>query len=217
VSEDEFAHFDGAYVLGALSPEERDAYEAHLIGCAQCRQQVEELADLPALLALVPAEAFDPEPVERPDPVLPLIRAVRARRIRRRWIAGTGAALVAACLVLGTVLITRPSSTPAPDTHPVAMAALGDAPIHATADVKQVKWGTSIKLLCSYDEEPSYPAGAYTLVVQNREGVSETVGTWNVLPGKTMAFTGGTATALSDIKKITVGTTGGATLLQLVY
>ncbi|MGH3682538.1 MAG: anti-sigma factor family protein, partial [Natronosporangium sp.] len=32
----QFSHSDGAYVLGALSPAERTAYEAHLTGCEQC-------------------------------------------------------------------------------------------------------------------------------------------------------------------------------------
>ena len=31
-----FAHHDGAYVLGALSPAERRAFEDHLPGCAAC-------------------------------------------------------------------------------------------------------------------------------------------------------------------------------------
>ncbi|MEV4131118.1 zf-HC2 domain-containing protein [Dactylosporangium sp. NPDC049742] len=38
------------YVLGALSPEERDAYERHLAGCAECQAEVAEFGDLPELL-----------------------------------------------------------------------------------------------------------------------------------------------------------------------
>ncbi|WP_233606455.1 zf-HC2 domain-containing protein [Micromonospora sp. Llam0] len=34
----DYAHDDGAYVLGALSPAERAAYEHHLAGCPSCRQ-----------------------------------------------------------------------------------------------------------------------------------------------------------------------------------
>ncbi|MEV0564267.1 zf-HC2 domain-containing protein [Dactylosporangium sp. NPDC050588] len=38
------------YVLGALSSEERDAYERHLAGCAECQAEVAEFGDLPELL-----------------------------------------------------------------------------------------------------------------------------------------------------------------------
>ncbi|MFD0784741.1 zf-HC2 domain-containing protein, partial [Micromonospora azadirachtae] len=43
----EFTQDDGAYVLGALAPAERAAYERHLAGCADCREAVAELAVLP--------------------------------------------------------------------------------------------------------------------------------------------------------------------------
>ncbi|HEY0120031.1 MAG TPA: zf-HC2 domain-containing protein [Cellulomonas sp.] len=46
-----FADWDAAYVLGALSPDDRHAYEDHLAGCERCRAAVAELAPLPGLLA----------------------------------------------------------------------------------------------------------------------------------------------------------------------
>ena len=55
MSTDEFATYDAAYVLGALSPTERMAYEAHLTGCPSCSGAVTELAGLPGLLAKVAA------------------------------------------------------------------------------------------------------------------------------------------------------------------
>lgn len=48
-----FADWDGAYVLGALSTEDRRAFEMHMAACAACRQAVAELAGLPGLLAKV--------------------------------------------------------------------------------------------------------------------------------------------------------------------
>lgn len=46
-----FAEWDAAYVLGALSPDDRHAYEDHLAGCARCRTAVAELVPLPGLLS----------------------------------------------------------------------------------------------------------------------------------------------------------------------
>jgi hypothetical protein len=46
----------GAYVLGALDPAEQALVEAHLDRCDACLTEMAELADLPALLDLVPAE-----------------------------------------------------------------------------------------------------------------------------------------------------------------
>jgi hypothetical protein len=48
-----FADWDAAYVLGALSADDRHAYEDHLAGCELCRAAVGELAPLPGLLARV--------------------------------------------------------------------------------------------------------------------------------------------------------------------
>ena len=47
----EYAMWDGAYVLGALSSAERRAYETHLGTCPSCRKAVGELGGMPALLA----------------------------------------------------------------------------------------------------------------------------------------------------------------------
>ncbi|MFD6446895.1 zf-HC2 domain-containing protein [Promicromonospora sp. NPDC060204] len=55
---DPYAEWDAAYVLGALSPSDRRAYERHLAECAACRAAVAELAGLPGLLGTIsPAHA----------------------------------------------------------------------------------------------------------------------------------------------------------------
>lgn len=49
----DFAMWDAAYVLGALSPAERCEFEAHLGVCASCRAAVAELNDLVPLLKVL--------------------------------------------------------------------------------------------------------------------------------------------------------------------
>ena len=45
---DPYREWDAAYVLGALSPRDRRAFEQHLATCAACREAVAELAGMPA-------------------------------------------------------------------------------------------------------------------------------------------------------------------------
>ena len=47
---DRFTHDAGPYVLGALPPEDRRAFEEHLATCGHCRAEVREFAGLPGLL-----------------------------------------------------------------------------------------------------------------------------------------------------------------------
>ncbi|MCV7233282.1 carotenoid oxygenase family protein [Mycobacterium branderi] len=61
----DYATWDAAYVLGSLSAAERREFETHLGACASCRQAVDELADMPALLALLSPDevaALDEQP-----------------------------------------------------------------------------------------------------------------------------------------------------------
>ena len=54
-------HVDlGGYLLGGLTTREREAFEAHLAGCASCRRELEELRGMPGLLGRASA------PVEVP-------------------------------------------------------------------------------------------------------------------------------------------------------
>jgi anti-sigma factor RsiW len=53
---DPFREWDAAYVLGSLDPADRRAFEDHLRTCAACRAAVAELAGMPGLLRMVPAQ-----------------------------------------------------------------------------------------------------------------------------------------------------------------
>ena len=49
---DEFEELSGAYVLDAITPQERQAAEEHLAGCAKCTRRLEELRAVANLLPL---------------------------------------------------------------------------------------------------------------------------------------------------------------------
>src|SRR3712207_6777380 len=107
----EHEHDDGAYVLGALSPAERTAYERHLATCSFCREAVADIAALPGLLGrldtvdlerLLDPDLGRPEPPQRdwmPDLVTAAQTTRRRERRRSRW-RTAGVALLAACLAL---------------------------------------------------------------------------------------------------------------------
>jgi len=245
VSTDAFATWAGPYVLGALEPADRDAYEAHLAGCAVCQGAVGELAGMPGLLSRVSPDAvlaLDGRPAvppAPPDTLLPgLLHAVRRRRRRSRWsAAGTGAlvaAAVAAAVVIPLASRLGVSARPAPAAFPAAspaaparsMTLLVGAPLSATASVTGVSWGTRVDVWCHYSGRTAaasspYPGGAtpgtvaYVLVAVDRSGHDHELGTWAVVPGPAAAVTGGTALRPADIASVEVRTTTGRTLLRL--
>jgi anti-sigma factor RsiW len=104
----------GAYLLGALTDLERQAFERHVAGCAECRDELERLR--PAADALPRSvEQVEPPPglksslmevVEREAgerPGAPAARRRTPRRLRPPSLAGLRPALVAAALALGVV------------------------------------------------------------------------------------------------------------------
>lgn len=204
MSADPFEMWDGAYVIGALSDDDRYAFEQHLAGCDRCSASVALLRDLPQALAAAPATALEDDP---PPPSLldALTRRIRRERNRRRWIVGGLAAAAAACIVALSVVVAQPDH---PTSHPVAMHGVADAPIKATADIRSVGWGTRISLVCSYNE---YVTGsrAYALIVVDRGGDRHTLGTWNLVPGKVVSYQSGTSLPRQQIAAVQIATGDG--------
>ncbi|OLE28651.1 MAG: hypothetical protein AUG44_06925 [Actinobacteria bacterium 13_1_20CM_3_71_11] len=150
----------GVYVLGALAPAERSAYERHLPTCPDCRDEVAELAVLPGLLGRL--DAASAASIGRPVPVAPraaltaaLTGAQTARKRSRRWRRWErGVTLaVAACLALfigvGTAMLSRPA---APTPVLAAMSPLDkDAQVTALVGYwPDPKGGTDIRMTCVY-------------------------------------------------------------------
>ncbi len=112
---DDWAASAGAYVLGALPPDELESFRAHLAGCAECRRAVEDLAVAadalpigvqqvappPALkgriMAVVEAEA---ELLAAAGAGADRAPAPAPRERRRAWWARPGFALAAVVLLL---------------------------------------------------------------------------------------------------------------------
>lgn len=200
-----------AYVLGALPALERSAFETHLEACPDCRGTVAELAGLPGLLARVsPDDLADPLPV--PDTLVPrLVREVRRSSRRRRLVVGVlGAAAVVLAVVGTTVVVQRTNGEPAE----VAMQAVVDSPVTASAALVGHPWGTEVTMRCRYDEATSW-SRPYALVAVDDTGATYQIATWTVGPGKTATVRGSVPVPRERIDRLEVQTLTGQALLRL--
>ncbi|MEV4053298.1 zf-HC2 domain-containing protein [Amycolatopsis sp. NPDC049688] len=211
MSEDPFATFDAAYVLGALSPEDRQRFEEHLRTCDRCAASVRDLAGLPGLLARVDAPAVPPDLAPPPPDLLPSVlrRVRRGRRIRTAVTSASAALAVSACVALAVV---ASSSVPAPPPS-VAMTALGAFPVRADARLDAFSWGTQVDMSCSYTGDRS--SGEYILVAISRSGAETQLATWKAVPDNTARIVIGTALKTSDLTALEVRAGNGLALLRL--
>ena len=203
---DPYAEWDAAYVLGALSPQDRALFERHLAECDDCSAGVRALAPMPGLLATVPDLAWASDVSEPPPSLLPGCAGVGVPAV------SVAAAGVAACLVLATVLLVR---QPSPSTPPaVAMQPVSTSPVRATAVVQDVAWGTKITVHCTYDKNIYVPTADYSLVALDRSGTAYSLGTWRLTTGVT-TFTSGVALPRTDLRQMQIRGPSDQELLQL--
>lgn len=223
----EYAHDDGAYVLGALTPGERSSYERHLAGCPGCRKAVAELAVLPGLLTrldLTTAERVTRQADAVEASRLPrLLRAAeearRRIRVRRRFQVG-GAGLAAACLMLvvgfGVAALDRPSAPvsapPAPvqptPSRTLAMAPMIESggfpsPVIAEIGLTEVEAGTKVKVRCIYppssDEHGAYP---FRLVAYDIGNQADQIGSWRAEAGEQLTLEGITRFTPGELDRV---------------
>ena len=224
----ELSHWDGAYVLGALSASERSDFQAHLAGCAECARAVQELAGLPGLLGRVPAEVLESsDDLPLPETLLPALLRESRRAGRRRIRFAVAVAAAAAVVVAGGSLGIGLALDDDPPPAATPSVSAGDPMEQVgtiewmTADLAltSVSWGTKLDLTCSYPPPPdgvSHPEEwAYVMVVRTRDGRVEQVATWRALPGKTMRLAAATATDRDDIASVEIRTSTGEPLLRL--
>lgn len=213
---DHYSTYDAAYLLGALSPEERRDFEAHLRDCDECAASVTRLSGLPGLLAKAPQpdQVGDPGPV--PESLLPaLLAEVARRRTRRRRVALVAAA---AAVVLAIATGAFVGLRPAPDQQQRAIemtAVATGTPVHAEAVLDGRAWGTHIRLHCWYDDTSTYRPGTYRLVVTDIDGTVQQLATWAVVPGETTTVDGSTSLDLDEIATVEVRNLADTPVLTL--
>lgn len=212
----------GAYVLGALTPEEAAQVHGHLAGCAECRAEHDRMAGLPTLLAAVPTEAWTnrPEPSRLLlDSLLTKMRAERARS-RNRSLATIWGALAAAAAVIAAVVAwgatsagDDPTAAPAAATTAASWQLSGSNEqrgISGEVTIVPVRWGSKLDV-----DLEGIPVGSRCrLVVTDEAGRQWNAGSWNVNYDEELYWSGAVALRSDQIARIDVVTTQGSRLLS---
>jgi anti-sigma-K factor RskA len=186
----------GAYVLGALSPAERSAYERHLKTCAVCRKEVADFAGLPGLLGRLDAKSAiglteAPKAPPMLETVLDRARAERQRARRRTVRRRTGMALAACVLALLAGLGVGAVTGTAGGAHRATVVTMApvakDTHLAAMLGYWQAQdGGTEISVACVYSgtAEPYNSRDHFDLWVVPRDGgPGRTVSGWDAGPG----------------------------------
>jgi hypothetical protein len=231
---DEYAEWDAAYVLGSLTDADRGEYEAHLRGCPSCRQSVDELSGMPAILGQLTPDEFaainDAEseaPPLNPRVLSSLVATVSRRRRNARLVTWGATAAAAAAVVIGVVFGVQlhwsaPTSVPAKsDASVLPMTRVAATELTATVVVSSHGWGTQIDMNCLYPEEPNTsaladePLDKLAMVVVARDGSHDQLSTWMAVKGVHATPTGSTSRPIDQIATVEIVTADtGDVLLQ---
>lgn len=217
------AYDDGAYVLGALCPAERAAFESHLAECDACAASVARLAPLPGLLRRVNPEAAvasEPAPDRLPQLITAVIGQRRRQARRRRWrlagaLAGAMASVVLAAVVATAIVIgARDDGTPdAERMDPVAASVV----VSGWVGLTDTDAGTEVWLRCTYPRvnDPGYgdEPRAFRLVAVGKDNREEQVGSWLAGPDDTVTVTGVTWFTPAELARLELRDAHGAALL----
>lgn len=202
----------GAYVLGALEPDERHGVEGHLDTCAACRDEVARLFALPHLLDHLDEDEASSATLVPPPNLGARMHAtgvLEGRRLQRQvwaWRTATG---VAAAAALAVVLLWAPWS----DTSPtfdrwVLEPATAVGEIDGTAAALAWEWGTTVEL----DLEALPPADRYVVWAIGEDGRREQAGTWGRTETGRAMVRGASAIQRTDLRQIEVAALDGPVL-----
>lgn len=197
----------GAYLLGGLDPSDVTLFEQHLGSCATCREELDELSSLPALLdavpvgdaVVLPGVAASPQQAavaaESGAPPVPkrLLDQLAARRrtVRVRWTAAVAVA-AAACLAAG--ILAGPLLSPPAKPDATYSVQAGDG-VRLTVGLVRKTWGTELAV-----DGQSLPVdGTFSLWVKDRAGGEDRACAWTATPSGRVRITGATPVQLASI------------------
>jgi hypothetical protein len=218
-AEDNLAEWDAAYVLGALSLEDRRTYEDYLAANPPRAAELTELAGMPGILnALSRDEAvaltdLAGVPAERPDEVASLAHAAakRQQRSRRTFLTASVASAAALLIAGGVVGATVFGQSSPPPVETVAMQPMQPGQregLTAQLAVTEKKWGTELHWACEYTKDWSRNVESYDIVVTTDIGTQYVVGSWKPAGDEATGLSASMSIPKSQIRTVDIRVTG---------
>ena len=229
--DDPFKDWDAAYVLGALSSDERKEYESHLTNCANCTAGVAAFAGIPGILGKIDSQTalalldnasgdLISSSWNESASVLKLAKRVEEDRRRSRIFQTIG--LVAASIILiitGVtvgVVVHSSNGNSAASTNSLGrvlhVTNLQPQIMTATFRVTSKPWGTRFDWNCTYPNSISskYSSLNYNLVVTDKSGRNTVIATWSASGSKAVGLAATSALPESQIKFVEVTLAGSS-------
>ena len=195
----------GAYVLGALEPDERRRVEEHVRDCRACATELAELRTIPPLLAKVRLEDLDDAVAPSPDlfdRVTAAAAADRARTDRRRRFL-VAAALLAVVAVGGTTTWALRSEE---ETRSVVAGN-----VRMTVTLTAEGDGTALDVRVAGVP----PRTECTLFVIDADGDRHRAGEWSATYTGEASFTGWSDVQRSDVADVVLVDADGTELVRV--
>jgi anti-sigma factor RsiW len=196
----------GAYVLGALEPDERRQVQDHLDVCATCSAELAELQGLPALLARVRPEDLAPVAVTPSPELFARVSAVAGTRRPRRsrtWALVAAALLVVLGLGIGVSLWQSDSG------ERTASATAG--PVEVTLTATPANEGSALEVAVA----GLHPRETCALVAVDRDGRSHPIGDWPTSEAGDGTWRGWADIEPRDLAEVVVLGDGGRELVRV--
>jgi len=171
----------GAYALGLLEPQDRQAFEEHLAGCPACAAELAELSGMKGLLSDLGPVAAPDEPTEANVTDLVRRRAQSQRRHTRRQVllgAAAGVALLAGGAAAGLAVAAQPSSQVSQDAGRTVSAVDEQTGVHGKVSLVAKPFGTQLTVDLAQIQGPL----ECRFIAVSRTGERFQVGTWFLPP-----------------------------------